>query len=344
MKGRRLVIALAFALRGTPAYGEAPFDLSWAAPDDCPGAEAVRERVDALVSGSAEQLLDRPLSVMGRIVETDQGVVLTLITDHGGIKGERRLSGSSCAEVTSAGSLVIALVIDPNAGEPKEHGAPPIAAFEPSEPTGDRGGHVPERSEGVTRIPPAEPASSSPMPAPTEDRPIRTSLGAFGVLDTAALPGAAFGFGVFGAIGGNAWLGSLEVGYLPPRLGEPDGYANKGGDVALLFGSLVGCWLPLDGGAAAGLCAMAEGGALVAEGVGLLSKRRDTEPWLAGGGAATAGLRLGEYIVVRGRAGVIVPLGRPTFAFVADDGALVEAHRPSALGLRLALSAEWGFR
>jgi hypothetical protein len=37
--------------------------------------------------------------------------------------------------------------------------------------------------------------------------------------------------------------------------------------------------------------------------------------------------------------GAIVPLGRPEFAFVAEDGARVTAHQPSKAAFRLVIGA-----
>ncbi len=99
--------------------------LDWRAAPGCPDADAVQ----AAVARWAGAPSDAPLVVRGEVTKSEAGR-FTLTLDVEG-RGVRTLEGQSCAELTEAGALVLALLLDPGVlSRP-----PPVgAATAPAEP------------------------------------------------------------------------------------------------------------------------------------------------------------------------------------------------------------------
>jgi len=95
-----------------PQQEDLPIAISWNAPGECPGLDALKaevRRVAGQVPPPAE-----PLSAEAT-VRRGPGTSwqLTLTTRAGARAGERRLAGADCAELMHAAALVMALMINP---------------------------------------------------------------------------------------------------------------------------------------------------------------------------------------------------------------------------------------
>jgi hypothetical protein len=245
--------------------------------------------------------------------------------------------------------LVIALAIDPEAAE---RSASPL----------DPGQAQPDESSATARFdPPAEaPAQPAPemgqraadsaRPAPANgverERPAGSGAALVeGIVDSGTLPGTGLGVAASGGLRiASLWIlgGAL---FLPSRRAEVASHPGKGGSIALVAGTVSACWVPGAAPFAVGLRGSAEGGVLPASGVGIVRPRSDTEPWLAGGASVGAWWSpLRSPLLISGRVGALVPLGRPEFAFLAEDGARVTAHQPSKVAFRLVIGAGLEFR
>jgi hypothetical protein len=335
--------ALSCLLTAPLVRADAPFRLEWTAPPGCPDVRAVRARIESLVTGAPETRLDAPLSVSAVVETTPRGAVLRMRTDHGGIPGERRLEGATCEEVTSAGALVVALAIDPEAREGRVPEEPPMAAFDPPEDPGDpaAGPEPPRAPLDPPPAPAAEPSEEGTGDAPASPA---FALGLGAGFDTSALPQGAFGAVATGWYRTDRWRFGADAGYFPPRRGEAEGYPGKGGDIALAALGVVGCWTPIGTLFILGACAHAEAGALLYDGQGIENRRSAAATWLAVGASASLWLRPGGPLGLGLRAGPAFPIGRPRFVFTAEDGEQVEVHRPPPVGVRVLLGADWEFR
>jgi hypothetical protein len=112
---RRIAIAL-FGVSGgliaTPALGEpnAALTLRWQAPAGCPQQAEVKERIRALIGSTRPAATS--LLAEGTITQTDSTHFhLKLVTRSGGLVGERTLDASSCANLTGAAAVSVALLL-----------------------------------------------------------------------------------------------------------------------------------------------------------------------------------------------------------------------------------------
>jgi hypothetical protein len=259
--------------------------------------------------------------------------------------------------VSSAGALVIALAIDPDAAERSATEPGPLGPGQAQPDEGDATARFDPPAEAAAPVQPApgiEPraadgARPAILPASgVESTPGQAVSGAAlveGVVDSGTLPGAGLGVAASGGLRiSELWLFAGGL-FLPPRRAEVAGYPGKGGSIALVAGNVSACWVPGAAPFAVGLCGSAEGGVLPASGVGIVRPRSDTEPWLAGGASVGAWWSpLRSPLLISGRVGALVPLGRPEFAFLAEDGARVTAHQPSKVAFRLVIGAGLEFR
>ncbi len=115
---------------GTPtaqtAPPGAPFELEWRAPAGCPNADHVRAEISRLIGPDAHpQGVTR---VSGEITAQEGGAFsVRLALEQSGRTGERTLSAASCAEVSRAAALLVALAIEPGAAEEDPVPLPPPA-------------------------------------------------------------------------------------------------------------------------------------------------------------------------------------------------------------------------
>lgn len=80
--------------------------LEWSAPPGCPSARQVEEAVERQVAGATAE---PPITVTGRVGFEGRWQVEL----RNSLGGERVLTGSTCAAVSSAAVVVVALMVDP---------------------------------------------------------------------------------------------------------------------------------------------------------------------------------------------------------------------------------------
>src|SRR5260221_4610626 len=154
------------ALTAAPVAAEEPARLSlpWSAPPGCPGGSAVRQRTESLLGGGpVEPRLSRSLSARGKVTSSSGRFELRLSTLDNGLAGERSIQGASCEELASAGALIIALAIDPQAVA--EHSAAATTAAAEASTTGG------EAAVGEAPPPPPPEATTRPPPPPPTTPP-----------------------------------------------------------------------------------------------------------------------------------------------------------------------------
>jgi hypothetical protein len=294
--------------------------VAWQAPADCVEARATIEE--------AERLLGRPLSSVDwldfDIVVTHpaSGWSLTLgaLDRRTGVRRERVLSGSSCDEVTKAGAVALAMVVDGGESTPEQ---PPVAEPEPI----------------------AAPEAAMHAPAPRAKRATKAASASHwrpaiwlgGAGDVGALPEPSPGGEVGFALGhGVLRLEALGAIYLS---GEQPVVADRGGEFQLTVASVQGCGRWQLGRLAPMVCLGAELGRLWGRGVGVDNPRSGESVWWAPRADAGALWGISRGFSLLGRLGLVLPQVRREF--VLYDGLLV--HRPGALDGRLAFGLEWAF-
>ncbi|MCA9663775.1 MAG: hypothetical protein KC486_35935, partial [Myxococcales bacterium] len=268
------------------------------------------------------------------------------ITAHGDVS-TRRVEASSCEELADAATLLIAMVIDPTAGEPAEAPAPvdEVSAQFEQEPA------QPPTSEEATPEGPSPPADPQP---PTEPSPkeisqpeglkqpaLRVGVGAELALGGAGLPGFGAGTGLNVALLRKHLRAALFARYHLPRTRALAGLEETDAAVRydLVVGGARGCGVG-EVGARVGVelfgCVGVELGAMRGVGRGLPVSASYTGLWAAA--LLTPGLAIPvtPRLAVVARGDVGVALSRPRFA-VLNYG---DAFRAPAVSYAFSLGIE----
>ncbi|HTA92354.1 MAG TPA: hypothetical protein VK745_22405, partial [Polyangiaceae bacterium] len=132
---RAVVVTLTLLLGCEVARAEeaTPFELDWRAPAGCPGPERLRAEITRLIGPNAHP--EGTTHVSGEVSAQDNGTYLVqLELEQGGHPGERTLTGATCAEVSRAAALLIALAIAPDAAREEPEAPPPPPPPPPAPP------------------------------------------------------------------------------------------------------------------------------------------------------------------------------------------------------------------
>jgi hypothetical protein len=117
--------------RAASAAGQNRIELRWSADDECSSAEDV---LNAVAAQRGEDLdSETRIRAQGelRALEGGEYDLWLSYTTTSGARDERQIHGESCAAVTNAAALVLALALDPGRGESPER-PPPLTPLQPS--------------------------------------------------------------------------------------------------------------------------------------------------------------------------------------------------------------------
>lgn len=286
---------------------------------DCPDAPALAAAVERLMRRPALDAVgeDRLAGIYEvQILRTEEGY--TSIIQAGGRARQISDAGATCAELSEALALTLAILLDSDAPRPPP--APPVTP--PS---------------AVTPPPVLPPPAPPPLPpAPLRRRwDVSIEVGAaqtLGVLTP--LSWALDGEVSLRLRGGSIGLGAL---WIPPRTSD---VAPGTVDVWLAAATVRGCAALLGdlGGARLSLCAQPMLGAIHGEGHGYSPDRAKTSAWAALGATALAEGGLAGPLGWSARAALVVPLTLQAFTVDVREGSVVRevsAFDPSPLGLLL---------
>jgi len=291
------------------------FRLAWHAPPGCPTAHEALARIEALLGARVTEILAEPMAARATVSLAGDGrYELMLETFQGEQRFTRSMQAASCAELTDAGALVLALAIDPTLSERRAAEAnvsvvppPPV---EPTErgPDTEAAPTAPVATTALAKPPPPAalaPPAAARTPARTPDQ-LR-----FGVLGTATLDvGTIATVAVGPSLGvGVQWRSveaSLGALWLPPRrsYAEP----GKGGDITLVTGQLRGCYRPFQGDWQLLGCGTFELGVISGKGAGTATRFDPSATWIAPGAMISGRRRLGSSFVLSFGAGAQIPL------------------------------------
>jgi hypothetical protein len=303
---------VSFGLTAPPsvAAATAVTRLEWDAPALCPDLNAVSKRL-AVLRGDGPLDYRALGTVRGVIRREGQGWQLTLELFDGGERKSRLIAADDCEDLADAAAVALALALDAEGVQAQT---------------------------ALAAAPGAEEASVEDVPPEAAQRSasVKRVLG-HALLDTAALPGPAFGVGVelradlswltLGAYG--AWLPAQEEYVRSARFV----------DFGLWFAGLRACASLFRSRLEAAACAGVDAGALHAEGSGLVSSRRVTDLWLAPNAALELGIPLWQELDVSARGELAFPLVRRPYVINEGEG----IHRPPVLDPRLWLGLAWTF-
>lgn len=305
----------AVALLLAPAAQAAASALvEWEAPEACPSATDVFERLSASL-GYEPQTLGKLSRVRGNVVPSTHGYRLSLEVDESGRRSSRWLEAPSCEDLVDAAVLAITLALAP------ENAAPRAVA------SGSAGAAT-DDATATARQTDARSAPASAPDAASGGAPVRgvASLGM--VAELGALPDPALGVTVSAGAEWPAWsLEAYGASFGGQRVAaRPDQYV----ELELNVAGLRGCRRWLQQPFALDTCGELEAGRWEAFGVDLLAARRARELWLAPGVALAASIELIPGLTLQLRSDGVLPLTRRRYIVNENE----EVHTPGAVSWR----------
>lgn len=275
-----------------------PPQLAWDAPDECPSAHAVLERLSDLL-GQTPADWSRYERVSVSMQRDAEGWLLLLTLVRGEDAQQRTLSAPRCEELGNAAALALAIAL----GDEASDEPPPIEWAEPA--------------PAAAASPALDGAASRPR-ASAAPR-VTLATGAEGVLDVLTLGKAAFGVGLRAEVH-VARFGAGVYGVLLPGRSEPVGDgASQSVDFALLAGGVRSGYRVLAGRAHGDAYAAFELGSLSADARGLVAARDTSDLWLATGLGLELGWDIAPALTLSARVEGLVPLVTESYVVNASD-------------------------
>jgi hypothetical protein len=250
-----LIVVLGAEAAVAPASLPVSMSIFWTAPAGCPDEPVFKEDVRRLAGAGAappEEILAR--AVVGR--EADGAWQLVLTTRVGSFEGKRQLVAVDCGELERAAALVIALMINPDAGTTvlQPRALSPI--------------HAPQTLEraGPVDLPPRR----------------RWGLGVDLTLGAGTLPSLGPGLGLRARVG-QRWSVEVIATLWSPRQADSAAEPSAGGSFSAVDVGAAGCFnARSERRLAPSLCAGADLNRVAANGFGITDPGQATGYWLAG--------------------------------------------------------------
>lgn len=322
--------------------------VEWQAPPACPDRRAL---ADAITARLGREPTPDELSLVGRVERDGAGqyhLELRLTVD--GHTQTRRLTTRRCAALVDAAALLVALALDPDAGDPERIPGPELAPEFPPDVAPDLAPTATEPAEPPEPVDPARlveplpgldsgPAAPIPPPDPVAPPP-RRRLGGLvrlsGGLELGALPGATAGVELaVGVLWPRARL-EFHAVYLTPQTATRSPHAVS---VSLLAAGARGCARLGRGRFEFPLCGGLELGGLRGEGRGP-GARAATGLWAAALASAGAAWRFHRRFSLGLTAQGLARLAAPSFDLRADPGPPETLFASAPVGLRVLLGLE----
>ncbi len=314
---------------------ETRVELSWSAPGGCPDEAFVRAEVARLTRSQTTG--GAPLRVHASVSSSGPDRWrLELRSTRAGLDTSRVLEGPACAPLADAATLIISMMVDPDAElpAPAETPAPPppVATTEPDPPPTVAPVVAPRRRR-------ARRSHRAIALVPTRTR-LRFVIGADAGLDVGLLPGASVSLRGAAGITYGPWRVELSGQYWPGSSVAHPTRAGVGGHFSLAAGGATACRdLAAGRVAAVGVCAGVEVGAVTGTSYGVALPETVRAPWAAATAGGIGTLRLGSRIALRLQAVAVIPVLRPDYQ-LENIGTV---HRLPAVGFRGLLGIEVHF-
>ncbi len=328
---RRALGACVLTLVARPADAEpSRAQLNWTAPEGCPGAELVQQRIERILNRPMDLAEGETLSVSAVVTPASetQPWSVTLESDNGQRRASRTLQAASCDELANATALFVAILIEPdieNPDSPLADAAPPAKApappppSPPDRPTIDRGAQPAQRVEEASAA--------------------RWAIGGVVGSQSGLVPSWAFGLGAHGAFSWKFLRTSAGLSFWLPVRETVDEAETQGAELQLSAANAELCFRIETPTLIPALCSGGELALLRGKGFGPGVQPQSSSALF---GSLTAGgallIRTSTELSLLLDVDALLPLGERQFVLAGSDPALV--HEPSA-GFRLSCGAEW---
>lgn len=303
--------------------------LVWEAPDPCPTADVLEQRLAESLGGPLDRAAPVVLEVVVEPLADGRGyrAAVRMSAGEADAPQKRVLEADSCPELAEATLIVMTLALTstdtsspPTVSEPTPAKTPPRTRAP---------GHEPEPTEEKARAEVAISRHGSPL-----SPQVAWALEAGASMDFGALPERALGIEIGGALSVGRNRLRITGFAFPEQRGTVEGSA--GGVFSLLGGSFAGCRSSELRAIGVHACGGLELGRLQGQGTGVSRPREGGAAWLAPRVDLT--LTAGSPdLRVFARGGALVPLLRPRF--ILGD---VAVHQADALAFRAGIGIELG--
>ena len=298
--------------------------LEWTAPGGCPNRVEVVERIEALLGVRIDELRPEPIAAKADVRQIGPALFeLTLETHQSDQRFARSMQAPSCAELSDAGALVLALAIDPTLAERQARAgaAGPetsaLPAETPAAPAAEPAATPPEKKPApkpkvaVQTLETADPRDEPPPPSPESPPvPLAGAARLEGVVDLGSVATLSAGVRASAALEVGAFRLGLGFLWLPPTRSYVEGSTTQGGDIDLVAGQFFGCRLALDGDFELELCADLELGRIHGSGVGTDTQRDGSALWFGFGADLTGRVWVAKKLALTAGIGaLVVPQG-----------------------------------
>jgi hypothetical protein len=312
-------------------------ELVWRAPQRCPTRDEILRRIDVLLPGAPNG--DGLLHVEGDVTVDESGARLQLVTTFRGTTERREITAADCHALGEATAVLLAVALEPNAGELASPTTPKPQAADPKpdpEPPDDTSVAPIEPAPVGSTIAPPLPRDRSTSTSTSTASPSHFGLRIAGGLELGAMPPPSGALQLAGLVLWRRARLEIHGAYLPPRTRrDADG---RGATYQMITAGARGCGRLFVSAVEFPICLGAEAGLVRGRAVGL----GDTVvrgPWFAvltSAGVSRAWGPIAIWASVEG-------LGRVVWTRFLVGGEPV--HRPFPISMRalvgIELRASW---
>ena len=335
--GARLVfVALAVApLSAAEPIERGALRLDWSAPGGCPNRVEIVERIEALLGVPVTALEPEPIVARGTVRELEAlRFELELETHQRAQRFVRSMQAPSCAELSDAGALVLALAIDPTLAERQARGeaAPGTSSLPGTAPPPPGAAPKAEAQKPPVRtLDTTDPADEPPPPPWSARAGVTVDVGTVSDVSLGPRGSVEFGF--------ETTRFELGVLWLPPARTFVASDTERGGDIDLIAAQTAACLLPFRGELEVEGCFGLEVGRLHGAGFGVATETEGSALWLAGGLAVAGRIRATDGLSVVASAGLLY--SPQTIEFTLENVGLVHDVSPVVGRFGLAIETEF---
>ena len=219
MRSVVLVFLLAVELGwlGTAGAQPASPSMDWVAPPECPSAALVEQEMDTLLGQPWTGKAEASLVILARIERLPDAYRLELVMNGRGGERYRELEHTDCAELSSAGALLVAMAIDPE-GVQERSAARDGGSAGSTDPDSATVADEAVAVRAATPVPEEPPSTSGPgrsrerplVPASPPNRALAVlstlHVGVAGQVGAGVLPGSGNGLSVEMGLAPTSWL------------------------------------------------------------------------------------------------------------------------------------------